>query len=97
MKQLITLTIVLLLSTLLALPALAAQPKNQVPQQASEQAKSIDPAQTVGKKKDPHKSEGFKRQQTYQEKRKAMKDRRDAALKVREQNIKNNSPGKTGL
>jgi len=89
MKQLITLAIVLLLSSLLVLPALADQPKQTAAQQLPEQA--------IENKQDPHQSAAFKRQQTYQEKRKAMRERRDAALKIREKNIRQNNPGNTGF
>ncbi len=89
MKQLITLAIVLLLSSLLVLPALADQPKETAAQQLPEQA--------MENQQDPHKSEAFKRQQTYQEKRKAMRERRDEALKIRNKNVRNNNPGNTGL
>ena len=91
MKKLMTLSATLLLSALLALPVLAADAKEKTPKQVPEQAQAAEVA------KDPHESEAFKRQQAYWEKRAAMKQRSDDAMKVREQNVKSNSPGKTGL
>lgn len=91
MKRLMTLSATLLLSALLALPVLAANEQEKPPKQLPEQAQAAEVA------KDPHETEAFKRQQAYVEERAAMKQRSDAAIKVREQNIKNNSPGNTGL
>jgi len=91
MKKLMTLSATLLLSALLALPVMAADAQEKTPKQLPEQAQASEVA------KDPHESEAFKRQQAYWEQRAAMKQRTDAAVKVREQNIKSNSPGKTGL
>ena len=91
MKRLMTMAAVLLLSTLLALPALAAPQAKDVPKPLPEQAQANEAAQ------DAHETAAFKRQQATVEKREAMRERRDEALKVRERNIKNNNPGKTGL
>jgi hypothetical protein len=94
MKKLMTMTIVLLLSVLLALPALAVKPEeNAAPEQAQ------DGGQGKGEKvaKDPHESAAFKRQQATVKQREDMKARRDAGMKVRERNVENDSPGKTGL
>lgn len=91
MKRLTTLTTVFLLSALLAMPALAATPKAKFPEQRPELPEAAEVA------RDAHESEAFKRQQAYIEKREAMKQRRDEALKVRERNVNSNSPGKTGL
>lgn len=92
MKRLTMLAAMLFLSALLVLPALAAKQEKPAPgKQLPEQAQAIEQAQ------DPHQSAVFKRQQAYQEKRKAMKAMRDRALEVRERNVKSNSPGNTGL
>lgn len=90
MKRLTTLAATLLLSCLLALPALAVgqgNPTKQSPrkEQKLEHAKSVD------------ESKAFKRQKGYVQKREAMKQRRDLALEIRESNIANNNPGNTGF
>lgn len=97
MKRLMTLTAVFLLSVLLAMPSLAAQSEQKAPTQPPEQAQNDGTVKTPDEARDPHQSPAFKRQQTYQEKREAMKQRRDEALKIRERNVNSNNPGKTGL
>jgi len=91
MKRLMTMAAVLLLSALLAMPALAAPQEKNVPKPLPEQAQASEAAQ------DAHETEAFKRQQATVEKREAMRARRDEALKVRERNVTSNNPGKTGL
>ncbi|TLM65235.1 MAG: hypothetical protein FDZ69_10780 [Deltaproteobacteria bacterium] len=95
MKRLTTLAAALLVSLLLALPAWAAPPEQkpagQLPPQA--QAGQANAAEAG----DPHQGAAFKRQQSYMQKREAMKKHRDEALKIRENNVENNNPGKTGL
>ena len=96
MKRLMTLTIVLLLSVLLTLPALAVPTEEKVLQPLPEQA-AVQPQEVTAETTDAHETEAFKRQQTYIEQREVMKARRDEAMKIREQNVNSNSPGNTGL
>jgi hypothetical protein len=93
MNRIVTLTTVLLLSILLALPALAEKSGEKTPQQLPGQAAPVADAAVD----EAHQSEAFKRQQAYQLQREEMKARRDEAMKIRERNVNNNSPGKTGL
>lgn len=92
MNKLSNLAAVLLISVLLALPALAAKseenPPVQPPTQAAEQTaeQAAEQAKADEAANDPHQSDAFKRQQEYMQKREAMRKHRDDALKIREQN-----------
>ena len=83
----VTLLATATLISCLALPALAADQEKKTPV----------PAAVVETAQDPHESEAFKQQKAYREKREAMKQRRDEALKVRERNVRTDNPGQTGL
>jgi len=91
MKRQLRITVMSLLIATLTLPVMAAPPEKDVPKPLPEQAQASEAAQ------DAHDTAVFKRQQATVEKREEMRQRRDEALKVREENIKKNSPGKTGF
>lgn len=90
MKRLIMPVAALLLSSLLALPALAVEKGGKPSDQPTRQVHKNKASQKM------YEGEAFKRQKAYVEKRNAMKQRRDESLKVREGNVKTNNPGKTG-
>lgn len=88
MKKMTLLATATLISCL-ALPALAAP--------TDKEKKTPPPAAVVETAQDPHESKAFQQQKAYREKREAMKQRRDEALKVRERNVRTDNPGQTGL
>lgn len=97
------LTAALLTCLLLAAPVLAAKPEKQEaaqpPAQAAEKAPKVrmQPVPGAVVQDAAHQSQAFKRQQAYRQLREEHKARRDAAMKLREKNVRGNNPGNTGL
>jgi hypothetical protein len=93
MKRLMNLAAALLLSGLLAMPALAAG--NGANNQPSADPRA--PQATKGKKDIVPESQGRRLHKAYFQKREAMKGRREAGQELRQSNIMGNNPGHTGM
>lgn len=87
-------TLLITVFMLIALPVLAAPPARtdgKEPAQLSEKSRKFQ--QEVAENETPER----KLHKAFFKKREEMAARRDAALRVRERNIRNNSPGNTGM
>lgn len=94
MKRMMILAIVLLLSALLALPALAAKKEKNDPTQPG-QEQVVEKGK--GKGKGNPESEGRRLHRAYFQKRAEKESQRGSALQKRQQLLDSNSPGNTGL
>lgn len=93
MKRLISLATALLLTGLLAMPALSASTGQTDQSQGNVQLQKSN----KGKGQLPPDSEGRRLHKAYFQKREAMKQRRDEEMKVRDSHLLQNTPGNTGF